>query len=272
MMSDKYSALKNILGEMEKVLVAYSGGVDSTLLLQVANTVLGDQAVGLIVKSPTFPGRELTEAREIGSALGLTIIERESLEMDLPAFRENTERRCYICKDHRYKMINEFASENGYRFVIDGSNADDLDDFRPGQQAAREQSVRSPLQEIGMSKVEIRELARDLGLPNWDKPSSACLASRIPYDTAITENILNQIEQAEDYLFNSGFQVFRVRHHGNVARIEIPPEDFETLLSQRSEINQAFKTFGFQYVTLDIKGFRSGSFNEGLANYGQKQN
>jgi uncharacterized protein len=267
-MNPKFTELKNILSGMGKVLVAYSGGVDSTFLLHVANGLLGDQAVGLIVKSPTLPARELKEAKKIAATLGFKIIEMESREMELPEFTANSDRRCYFCKNHRYEKLNQFAADNGYKHILDGSNADDLADYRPGQQAAREQSVRSPLQEIGLSKMEIRDIARDLGLPNWDKPSSACLASRIPYGTFISIDTLKQIEKAEDFLFDLGYDVFRVRYHGDVARIEIPPSQFESLLGQRTEINQAFLEFGFRYVTIDIKGFRSGSMNEGIQEYG----
>jgi len=267
-MNKKFTELKKILGEMNSALIAYSGGVDSTLLLLAAKTVLGDKAAGLIVISPTLPDRELDEAREIAAAMDLTLIEIESDEMELPDFTANSERRCYFCKAHRYQMLNEFASKNGYTSLLDGSNADDLGDFRPGLQAAQEQSVRSPLQEVGYTKIEIRKLARELGLPNWNKPSSACLASRIPYGTNISSDLLKQIEEAENFLFDLGFREFRVRHHGEVARIEIPPDDFDKLITRRTDINQAFKKLGFLYVTLDIGGFRSGSLNEGISMYG----
>lgn len=267
-MIDKLGKLKNILSSMENALVAYSGGVDSTLLLKVAQDVLGDKAVGLIVISPTLPARELKEARDIAAKQGFKLIEKNSQELELPDFTSNTERRCYFCKDHLFKLLYEYAEQHGFQVILDGSNADDLNDYRPGLQAALEQSVRSPLQEAGFSKREIRQLAKELNLPNWDKPSSPCLSSRIPYGTEITLSLLQQVEKAEDLLSVLGFNEFRVRHHGDIARIEIPAQDFNKLIKHRLEINQNLKNLGFNYVTLDIKGFRSGSLNEGLIDNG----
>jgi uncharacterized protein len=268
MMNKKYTELKKLISEMDQCLVAFSGGVDSTLLLHAAQETLGANAAGLIVKSPTLPARELDEAREIASTMGFTLIEMESGEMELDEFTANSDRRCYYCKFHRYQMLNEFADKNGYSSLLDGSNADDLGDYRPGQQAAQEQSVNSPLMEVGLTKTEIREIAREMGLPNWNKPSSACLASRIPYGTVISITLLEQIDKAENFLYHLGFREFRVRHHGDIARIEIPADDFDKLLNHRSEINKAFNKYGFLYITLDIKGFRSGSMNEGITKDG----
>ncbi len=267
-MIDKLGKLKENLSSMENALIAYSGGVDSTLLMKVAQDVLGDRAAGLIVISPTLPGRELIEARDIAATQGFKLIEKNSQEMELPDFTSNSERRCYFCKDHLFKLLNEYAEQHGYHVILDGSNADDLGDYRPGLLAAQEHSVRSPLQEAGFSKGEIRQLAKELNLPNWDKPSSPCLSSRIPYGTEITLSLLQQVERAEDYLSVLGFNEFRVRHHGDVARIEIPPQDFQILLDHRLEIIRSFKDFGYKYITLDIKGFRSGSLNEGLIDNG----
>lgn len=264
----KLGKLKETLSNMENALVAYSGGVDSTLLLKVAQDVLGDKAVGLIVISPTLPARELKEARDIAAMQGFKLIEKNSQELELPDFTSNTERRCYFCKDHLFKLLYEYAEQHGFQVILDGSNADDLNDYRPGLQAALEQSVRSPLQEAGFSKREIRQLAKELNLPNWDKPSSPCLSSRIPYGTEITLSLLHQVEKAEDLLSVLGFNEFRVRHHGDIARIEIPAQDFNKLIKHRLEINQNLKNLGFNYVTLDIKGFRSGSLNEGLIDNG----
>jgi len=267
-MTDKLGKLKDNLSSMENALVAYSGGVDSTLLLKVAQDVLGDKAVGLIVISPTLPARELKEARDIALTQEFKLVEKNSQEMELPDFTSNSERRCYFCKDHLYKLLHKYAEQHGFQVLLDGSNADDLGDYRPGLQAALEQSVRSPLQEAGFTKDEIRQLAKELNLPNWNKPSSPCLSSRIPYGTEITFNLLQQVEKAEDYLSVLGFNEFRVRHHGDVARIEIPPQDFIDLIKHRLEIIQNFNDLGYQYVTLDIKGFRSGSLNEGLIDNG----
>jgi len=267
-MIDKFAKLKETLSSMENALIAYSGGVDSTLLLKVAQDVLSDKAVGLIVISPTLPARELKEARDIAATQGFKLIEKNSQEMELPDFTSNSERRCYFCKDHLFKLLNEYAEQHSYQVLLDGSNADDLGDYRPGLLAAQEQSVRSPLQEAGFTKIEIRQLAKELNLPNWDKPPSPCLSSRIPYGTEITFSLLQQVEKAEDYLSVLGFNEFRVRHHGDIARIEIPAQDFNKLIKHRLDINQNLKDLGYKYITLDIKGFRSGSLNEGLIDNG----
>ena len=261
-MNPKMKHLQNIFSSMDKVLIAYSGGVDSTFLVKSAKNILNDQVVAVIVNSPTLTGKELESAREIAGYLGIQLIEMESQEMTLPDFIANTSRRCYFCKNHRYKYLKKYAIENNFHHILDGSNADDLSDHRPGQQAAEEQGIRSPLQEAGLIKTEIRTLAREMDLPNWDKPSSACLASRIPYGTVITLELLKQVELAEDILSELGFSQLRVRHHGNVARIEIPLESFEKVLSHREELHDAFKEIGFTYTTLDLNGFRSGSMNE----------
>ena len=267
-MTNKLGKLKDNLSSMENALVAYSGGVDSTLLLKVAQDVLGDKAVGLIVISPTLSARELKEARDIAVTQGFKLVEKNSQEMELPDFTSNSERRCYFCKDHLYKLLHKYAEQHGFQVLLDGSNTDDLGDYRPGLQAALEQSVRSPLQEAGFTKDEVRQLAKELNLANWDKPSSPCLSSRIPYGTEITFNLLQQVEKAEDFLSVLGFNEFRVRHHGDIARIEIPPQEFNDLIKHRLEIIQIFNDLGYQYVTLDIKGFRSGSLNEGLIDNG----
>ncbi len=255
---------------MDKVLAAYSGGVDSTFLVKTAQDVLGDKVTAVIVISPTLPKRELNEARELARQLDIQLVEMESQEMTLPEFLENTPQKCYFCKDHRFILLRNFAAENNFHHILDGSNADDLSDHRPGQQAALEQGVRSPLQEVGLTKNEIRELARKMGLPNWDKPSSACLASRIPYGMKITTALLKEIEEAEDFLFRLGFHQLRVRHHGKLARIEVPPELFDQVMENHSEIIKAFEGLGFSYTTLDLKGFRSGSMNEVINSYGSK--
>jgi uncharacterized protein len=263
-MKDKLTNLRHLLGEMDRVLIAFSGGVDSSLLLKVAQETLGDQVTAVIVNSPTLPRRELHESRELAQELQISLIEINSQEMELPQFTANTPQRCYFCKDHRYQELVGYAQENNYQQILDGSNADDLRDFRPGQKAAEEHNVRSPLQEVGLTKLEIRKLARDLGLPNWDKPSSACLASRIPYGTPVTLERLKQIESAEEYLRSLGFNEFRVRHHEDIARIEVAPEDFKKILKHRSQITQSLEKIGYDYITLDIKGFQSGSMNKGL--------
>ena len=269
-MKQKMEQLKDIFSSMDKVLIAYSGGVDSTFLVKTAQDVLGDKVTAVIVLSPTLPNRELNEAREIALKLGIQLVEMESQEMTLPDFLANTSQKCYFCKDHRFILLKNYAAENNFHHIMDGSNADDLSDHRPGQQAALEQGVRSPLQEAGLSKNEIRELARKIGLPNWDKPSSACLASRIPYGVEITSSLLKEIEEAEDFLFSLGFRQLRVRHHGKLARIEVPPEVFDQVMGNRSGIIKGFEEIGFSYTALDLKGFRSGSMNEVINSYGSK--
>jgi len=247
---------------MESAVVAYSGGVDSTFLVKIAQDVLGDSVTAVIMISPTLPKRELEDARKIAGNLGIKLVETESREMDLPDFLANSSQRCYFCKDHSYDLLNKYAAENNIQNMIDGSNADDVSDHRPGQQAALEQGVRSPLREAGLTKQEIRKLARTHNLPNWDKPSSACLSSRIPYGTKITPSLLKQVEEAEEFLLKLGFDELRVRHHGDIARIEVSTTVFDQVMENRSDIINFFKKLGFSYTTLDLTGFRSGSMNE----------
>lgn len=263
-MKGKSKQLRQILSKMDSALVAFSGGVDSTVLLKVAVDILGDQVAAVIIDSPVLPRQELEEAREIAHELGCDLIEIQTREMELPRFTANTPQRCYYCKQHRYQELNQYAKENGFHQIMDGSNADDVRDFRPGRVAAEEQNVRVPLQEAGFSKPEIRKLARELGLSNWDKPSSACLASRIPYGIPVTPERLNQIEKAEEYLAKLNIKQLRVRHHERIARIEVEPDDFRTILKYRSQISQALSKIGYDYITLDINGFQSGSMNKGL--------
>ncbi len=261
-MCDKLAKLKRRLSEMGGVVVAYSGGVDSSLLLKVARDVLAARAVGVMIASPLIPDHERQEAEETATQIGADLVVLEKDRFDDPGFLANRPDRCYVCKAAICEQLLAYARMHGYTVIADGSNADDLGDYRPGQRAARECGMQSPLQAVGLTKAEIRCLAREMGLPNWDKPASACLASRIPYGSAITREALAQIAKAEQILRTLGLTQLRVRHHDTIARIEVPPQDLETILNHRSYIVTSLKALGYAYVTLDLRGFRSGSMNE----------
>ncbi len=262
---NKQKRLREILEEMESVAVAYSGGIDSTLLLKLAYDSLGEErVVALTAVSPSVPERELEEAQAIAQAIGARHVLIESHEAEDPRYLANTPNRCYFCKTNVYEELIDYAQGEGYPSLIDGTNADDMDDHRPGRRAALERGVRSPLQEAGLTKAEIRNLARALELPNWDKPAAACLSSRIPYGTAITTEMLSQVERAELVLKEMDFGQLRVRHHDDIARIEVPPDEFEEVLAVRDQIVEELQALGYTYVTLDLAGFRSGSMNEAI--------
>lgn len=258
---DQLIQLHRVLFDMGAVAVAYSGGTDSAFLLAVAHDALGERVLALTADSPSVPRAELAEARAISASLGVQHVILPTAELADPAYRANAPDRCYICKGHYLGELLAYAQAHGFHFLVDGSNVDDLGDHRPGQQAARERGVRSPLQEVGLTKAEIRALARVRGLPNWDKPSAACLASRIPYGTPITAAMLAQIERAEEYLHGLGFRQARVRHHGTVARLELEVADLPRALELREAILAGVREAGFTYVALDLAGFRSGSMN-----------
>ena len=265
--SNKYEQLKQLFRSMGRVLVAYSGGVDSSLLLKVAREALGDENVlAVTALSPLYPERELTGAKKVAHTLGVRHLLIESNELEIEGFSNNPPNRCYYCKRELFEKMLRLAEGEGIHFVVEGSTLDDDQDHRPGRTAIKELGIRSPLRETRFTKREIRELSRTLGLPTWDKPSFACLASRFPYGKEITAEELKRVADAEDFLFNLGFKQVRVRHYGRLARIEILQEEMGRLLegSLRESVVNRLKNMGYNYITLDLQGFRSGSMNEVL--------
>ena len=263
-LSEKYQNLQNNLRSLESVCVAFSGGVDSTFLLYVAHQVLGDRAIAVTAQSCSFPKRELDEAKAFCESHGIPHFTCQSEELNIEGFRQNPENRCYLCKHELFEKIWEIAKQNGISAVAEGSNLDDNGDYRPGLIAVKELGIKSPLREAELTKAEIRELSKGLGLPTWDKQSFACLASRFVYGETISEEKLAMVDKAEQLLLDLGFHQVRVRIHGMIARIEIEPKEFEKLLSVREKIYRQFQSFGFTYVTLDLLGYRTGSMNETL--------
>ena len=258
--------LKNILSSMENVLIAYSGGVDSTFLLKVASDVLGERVLAVTSDSPTITRKELSYARDTAKELGVDHIVIKTDEMDCKDFTENSSQRCYWCKNELFTKLNDLAKKHGYDYVADGSNYSDTSDFRPGLKAAGELGVRSPLVEASLTKDDIRNLLKIWGLSVWNKPATACLSSRIPYGQTISVSLLNKIEKAEEILHAAGFEQVRVRDHNNIARIEISAEDFSKLFDPRIKdtISRSLKELGYKYIAIDLDGYRTGSLNEAL--------
>lgn len=261
----KHAALCKELEAQGKLCVAYSSGVDSTYLLQTAVETLGaENVLALTAKSCSFPRRELEEAVKFCTRRGIPHLVLETDELAIPGFAENPANRCYICKKALFQQFLAAAQQRGFAVLCEGSNMDDMGDYRPGMQAIAELKVCSPLRKVGLYKQEIRYLSQQMGLATAQKPSYACLASRFPYGEKITAQKLGMIEQAEQFLMDSGFAQMRVRIHGNVARIEVLPEDFDRLLEQRQTVVNALKGCGFAYVAMDLQGYRTGSMNETL--------
>ncbi|MDR2501702.1 MAG: ATP-dependent sacrificial sulfur transferase LarE [Oscillospiraceae bacterium] len=263
---EKYAALRDALSALPNLLVAFSGGVDSTFLLKTAHDALGGRAAAVTASSCSFPKRELDAARAFCEKLGVRHFTVESEELDVPGFSDNPKNRCYLCKNELYNHIWQLAREQGFSYIAEGSNTDDEGDYRPGLLAVREQGVLSPLRSAGLGKGDIRALSRELDLETWDKPSFACLASRFPYGERLTQEKLTAVDRAEQLLLDLGVRQVRVRHHGLVARIETDDAGMTLLLDPfiRKNIYARFRELGFDYAALDLLGYRTGSMNEGL--------
>jgi uncharacterized protein len=271
----KYNSLKAILNSLSKVAIAYSGGVDSTFLLKAAVDTLGpNNVLPFMSVGPSLPDSQRQAALARAQQMGVKVREIQTCEMDDADFLSNKADRCFHCKSYLYRLLKETAKAEGIENVLCGSNLDDANDYRPGNRAAKAFGIKAPLADAKLTKDDIRQLSRQLGLETADMPASPCLASRIPYGNEITEQKLNQIEQAEEFIKSLGFIEFRVRHHGGMARIEVKPEKIEKILTEpvRIKIVNKLKSLGFNYVTIDLEGFRSGSLNEPLSDEEKAEN
>ncbi len=263
-LKEKHDLLRNIIRSMESVIVAFSGGVDSTLLARIAFDELGEKSLAITAKSETYPSLEIEKAVEIANQIGIKQEIIISEELDMPEFSENPVNRCYYCKKELFSKLLDIAKDRGFKYVLEGSNYDDLNDYRPGMQAIDELGIRSPLREAGLTKAEIREISKNLGLPTWNKPSFACLSSRFPYGTQITREKLKTVGEAEMFLRSLGVSQIRVRHHDQIARIEVVDEEMDIIFRNRHKIVGKLRELGYNYITLDLQGYRTGSMNEVL--------
>lgn len=263
-MDNKFKKLKSLLNNMGSVLLAYSGGVDSTFLLKIAKDTIKGNVLAVTSSSPAFPAEELTFSKKMAKALGVRHKIIQTRELLNKNFSSNSSERCYFCKREIFSRLREIAKREKIKFVIDASNLSDKDDFRPGDKAKRELNIRSPLQEAGFSKEDVRKLSRKLGLITWNKPSLACLASRIPYGMRISSEVLKRVSQAELFLKKLGFHQVRLRHYGRLCRIELFKKDLPAAVDKAGLIVKELKKRGYNYVTLDLQGYRQGSMNEGI--------
>ena len=268
---EKLEKLRELLTGYGSLAVAYSGGLDSSFLLKVAVDVLGQKAIGVTARSSTYPEREYNESIEFARGIGVRQVVIESEELEIEGFTSNPPRRCYFCKKELFTKLQQVAREEGIDYIADGSNADDVHDFRPGMEAAAELGVVSPLKQAELTKDDIRTLSKQMELPTWDKPSFACLSSRFPYGHEITPDKLQMVGAAEDFLRDLGFRQMRVRHHGDIARIEVLQEDIATISDpeMRRKVTAKLRQIGYHYVTIDLEGYRTGSMNIPLGKVGK---
>jgi pyridinium-3,5-biscarboxylic acid mononucleotide sulfurtransferase len=269
-LTEKLERLREYLARMQQVVVAFSGGVDSSLVLKMAADVLQKNALGMLAVSPSLPETERADAIALAQNMGATLEVVETDEVGDPEYQINAPNRCFHCKNHVYATLRRIADSHGMTHALDGMNAEDAFDIRPGRAAAIKHGVRSPLNELDFTKQDVRDAAKALGLPNWDKPAAACLSSRVPYGTSVTVDLLKRIELAEKFLHSLGFHELRARHHGDVVRIEVPDPEFGSAMEQREAISGGLRALGWAYVALDLEGLRHGSLNETLRSRGKE--